>query len=412
MSERSITIVGAGQSGLQLALGLQQAGYAVRLISDRTPEEIRAGRVASSQCMFATALGYERAVGVDLWDDAPTVEGIGFTVPNPQAPGERLFSWGARLDRPAQAIDQRVKFPALIELFAARGGEVVFEAAGVADLERYTQDSELVVVAAGKGEIARLFERDDERSVYDAPQRALALTYVHGLEPTPDFSRVSFNLVPGVGEYFVFPALTLTGACDIFVFEGIPGGPLDRWAGLTPEQHLEASLDFLRTYLPWEADRAKNVTLTDDLGILQGRFPPTVRKPIATLPSGRTVLGMADVVVLNDPITGQGSNNASKSAQTYLDAILDHGVLPYDRAFQQATFERYWTRIKPVADWTNALLAPPPPHVLQVLGAAAQHPEIAWRFANGFDDPADYGEYFLDAEGSARYLARVTAPAT
>ena len=32
--------------------------------------------------------------------------------------------------------------------------------AGVADLEDYAADSDLVIVAAGKGEIATLFERD------------------------------------------------------------------------------------------------------------------------------------------------------------------------------------------------------------------------------------------------------------
>lgn len=36
-----ILIVGAGQSGLQLALGLQQHGYDITVMSARTPEEIR-----------------------------------------------------------------------------------------------------------------------------------------------------------------------------------------------------------------------------------------------------------------------------------------------------------------------------------------------------------------------------------
>ncbi len=39
-----------------------------------------------------------------------------------------------------------------------------------------------------------------------------------------------------------------------------------------------------------EAERATDVELTDPHGILQGRFAPTVRHPIATLPSGRQVL--------------------------------------------------------------------------------------------------------------------------
>ena len=199
-----------------------------------------------------------------------------------------------------------------------------------------------MLVAAGKGDIARLFERDPARSPYDAPQRALALTYVTGMTPRPEYSAVCFNLIPTVGEYFVFPALTTTGACEIMVFEGVPGGPMDCWADVeTPEQHLERSLWILETFVPWEAERNRNVELTDPNGILAGRFPPTVRKPVGELASGALVLGLADAVVLNDPITGQGSNNASKAAASYLQSIREHDG-PYDRAFMEQAFERYW----------------------------------------------------------------------
>jgi hypothetical protein len=64
-----------------------------------------------------------------------------------------------------------------------------------------------------------------------------------------------------------------------------------------------------------EAERCRDIELTDGNGILAGRFAPTVRKPVAKLPSGRCIFGMADVVVLNNPITGQGSNNAAKCAR-------------------------------------------------------------------------------------------------
>ena len=56
---------------------------------------------------------------------------------------------------------------------------------------------------------------------------------MNGLQPRPDFSAVSFNLLPGLGEYFVFPALTTSGPCDIMVFEGVPGGPLEFGAQVT-----------------------------------------------------------------------------------------------------------------------------------------------------------------------------------
>ncbi|REM31795.1 flavin reductase, partial [Mycobacterium tuberculosis] len=129
---------------------------------------------------------------------------------------------------------------------------------------------------------------------YDQPQRALALTYVKGMKPTRPHARVCFNLIPGVGEYFVFPALTTTGPCEIMVFEGVPGGPMDCWEDVeTPREHLARSKRILETFLPWEAERCTDIELTDDNGVLSGRFTPVVRKPVATLPSGRKVLGLA-----------------------------------------------------------------------------------------------------------------------
>jgi hypothetical protein len=269
---------------------------------------------------------------------------------------------------------------------------------------------DLVIVAAGKGAIAGLFECDAEKSPFDKPMRALALTYLTGMTPRPDYAAVCFNLIPGVGEYFVFPALTTTGPCEIMIFEGVPGGPMDCWNDVTgPEQHLQQSKEILRQFVPWEAERCEEATLTDDNGVLSGRFAPTVRKPIATLPSGAQVLGLADVVVLNDPITGQGSNNASKCAASYLTSILEHGDRPFDAAFMQATFDRYWDYARYVAGWTNALLAPPPQHVLDLLGAATDNPRIARRFANGFDDPRDFFHWFMDPGKASAYLAEAAA---
>ena len=407
---RRITIVGAGQAGLQLGIGLLDHGYEVTVVSNRTPEQIRDGKIMSSQCMFDTALSYERASGLNFWDEeCPPVEGISFVIPEPGGSG-RAINWAARLDAPAQSVDQRVKMPRWMAEFERRGGKVVLHDATVADLERYARESELVLVAAGKGEIAKFFERDAARSPYDAPQRALALTYLTGMVPRPEHSAVCFNLIPGVGEYFVFPALTTTGPCEIAVLEGIPGGPMDCWGDVqSPEQHLERTKSILETFIPWEAERCREVALTDDNGILTGRFPPTVRKPVGELPSGALVLGLADVVVLNDPITGQGSNNASKCAASYLASILEHGQKPYDRAFMEDTFETYWDFARYVAEWTNAILAPPPPHVLQLFEAANTNPRIAHRFVNGFDDPRDYFHWFMDPDKARGYLSEVAA---
>ncbi|MGO9045502.1 MAG: styrene monooxygenase/indole monooxygenase family protein [Xanthobacteraceae bacterium] len=409
--KRAVTIVGGGQSGLQLGNGLLSAGFDVHLVQDRKADDIRNGRVTSSQCMFDKALSYERELGLNFWDkECPTVDSINFTVPAPDGSGNKAIEWNGLLDRPAQAVDQRLKFPRWMQELEKRGGTIEYKAASAADLEKYAADSDLVVVAAGKGEVAKLFERDAQKSQFDAPQRALALTYVKGLTPRPQHSAVAFNLIPGVGEYFVFPALTTTGPCEIMVFEGIPGGPMDCWDDVTsPEAHLAKSRWILDTFLPWEGARAKTCELTDPNGILVGRFAPTVRRPIARLASGKAVFGMADVVVLNDPITGQGSNNASKCAKVYLDAIKAHGDKPFDEAFMQATFDRYWDFAQYVTGWTNALLQPPPPHVLNIMGAAQGIPVLAKRIANGFDDPLDFFPWFAVPEEADKYLKSLAA---
>ncbi|MFJ6378477.1 styrene monooxygenase/indole monooxygenase family protein [Kitasatospora sp. NPDC092039] len=409
---RRVLIVGAGQAGLQLALGLQAHGYDVTVLTDRGPEEVRAGRVTSSQCMFDSALRTERALGLDLWADrAPRIEGVGLSVAGPR--GERLIDWVGRLDAYAQSVDQRLKMPAWLELFAERGGRVELRQVTPADLQNLAGSYDLVLVASGKGPLASLFERDLVRSPYERPQRALAASYVHGLGPRPehDFPAVRCDVVPGVGEFFAVPALTGAGPCDILLWEAQPGGPADAFDGIRdPAEHLRVTLELMKTFIPWEYDRTRSgVELTDAGATLAGRFTPVVRHPVGELPGGAAVLGVADVVVLNDPITGQGSNSAAKCAADYLEAILAHGDKPFDRDFQQAAFDRFWRTAGPVTTWTNAMLAPPPPHVLDLFGAGGRVPAVADRFANGFDDPADLDDWFLDPAGAAAYLASVTA---
>lgn len=408
---RRITIIGGGQAGLQLAIGLRKNGYRVRVIQNRTAADIAGGRVLSSQCMFSNAVQHERDLGIDFWSDTcPPVQGINFIVPNPDGSGTKMIDWTGRLDRDAFSVDQRVKIPRWMAEFERLGGELVIAEAGVAEIDACAAEDDLVIVASGKGEVGRIFPRNPDRSPFDKPMRALALTYVTGMTPRAPHSAVEFNLIPGVGEYFVFPALTTTGPCEIMVFEGIPGGPMDCWADVkTPEQHLERSLEILKTFLPWEYERSRDCALTDDNGILAGRFPPTVRHPVATLPSGRKVLGLADAVCLNDPITGQGSNNAAKAAAIYLRRILDHGDRPFDEAWMHDTFEAYWDYAQWVVRWTNMLLQPPPPFVLEIMATACSEPRLAHRMANGFDDPRDFFPWFADPAAASAYLAELKA---
>ncbi|MFB8207227.1 styrene monooxygenase/indole monooxygenase family protein [Streptomyces sp. NPDC056010] len=411
---RKILIVGAGQSGLQLALGLQSKGYEVTLMSNRTADEIRSGRVMSTQCMFHTALQHERDLQLNFWESqAPRIEGLGVSVAAPDS--SRAVDWVGKLDGYAQSVDQRVKMAGWMDTFAQRGGQLVIHGAAVSDLDYFSRTYDLVMVAAGKGELVSMFGRDASRSPFDAPQRALAVAYVHGMGPRPEhpeFDAVRCNLVPGVGELFVMPTLTTSGRADILFWEGVPGGPLDAFQSVKdPSEHLAKTLELMETFTPWEYARATKVELTDANGTLAGRYAPTVRKPVGRLPGGGLVLGVADVVVANDPITGQGSNSASKCAAAYLDAIVEHGDRAFDEAWMQSTFDRYWDTAQHVTKWTNAMLGVPPEHVLNLIGAAGQLQPVADRFANGFNDPADFENFFFEPEKADAYLASVAGPA-
>ncbi|MFB6602065.1 flavin reductase [Streptomyces noursei] len=410
---RRIAVVGAGPAGAQLALGLQAHGYDVTLVADRDPDEIRRGPVMSGQCTFdtASALQSERELGLHHWEgQAPDISGLAFSLVGPH--GTPNASWHAPLESPARSVDQRVKCAAWLEQFADGGlGEIVLHEAGVDDLEWYARTHDLVVVCTGKGELSRLFPRNCELSPYDRPRRALALTYVTGAAPRAEEGAVHYRLVPGVGEYFSFPALAATGPCDVMVFEGVPGGPMDCWDDVrTPEDHLTRSLEILHRFFPDEYERHRHARLTDNGGVLRDRLTPTVRHPVARLASGRHVLGMADAVVLNDPITGQGSHNAAQAATHYLDSILRHGTAEFTPHWMQRTFDNFWRGWGQWAvGWTNSLLTELSPHQRDLLTAAADLPSVAGALAAGFDDPRTLYRWWFEEAEALRFLAEKRA---
>jgi hypothetical protein len=152
---RKVAIIGGRQSGLQLALGLLQNKYEVTLVSNRTPEQILCGRVTSSQFMFHNSLQNERDLVINFWEKkCPIIEGIAFTIPGP-GKTKALF-WEAKLDHYGQSVDQRVKFAGWMKEFAKRGGNLVIQDAGPREIDGYGKSYDLVLVAAGKGEINRI----------------------------------------------------------------------------------------------------------------------------------------------------------------------------------------------------------------------------------------------------------------
>ncbi|GIL28116.1 styrene monooxygenase/indole monooxygenase family protein [Actinocatenispora comari] len=441
-----ILIVGAGQSGLQLGLNLLAAGMDVTIMSARTPEEIRGGSPTSTQCMFQPALQIERDLGLNFWEEqCPKLTAQRYNLGLPpdgypdarQTTGEAAPPWlrtevtpftrAIRFTGPwehyTQSVDQRIKMSSWLAEFENRGGTVIYQGVMTSDLDSLTALGryDLTIVAAGKGELVGLFDRDASRSPYDRPQRALSCIYTRGMTFDPEYQdwAVSFANIAGVGEFFNMPGLTVDGdgmqPCNILLFAGFPEGPLGFHAWrerLSPTEHLDRIVRAMREYVPWEADLAGDIEITDPRPSLIGGYTPTVRHPIGHLPSGGLVLGMGDVVVANDPITGQGANNAAHSAHIYARHIIDNADGRYDEAWMQATFDDYWNYAKHPTVFTNAMLGQEPPeHVGRILAAAqagheAGKPVIAARIAYGYTTPSDLG-WMLDPDEANKYLAEV-----
>ena len=408
---RKILIVGAGQAGLQLALSLQAEGYDVTVMSARTPDEIRNGWPTSTQMMMYRALDRERDVKLNLWDDTATpIGGIGFNLS--PAPGVSAFSFSGAWARPGNSVDQRLKMSTWIELFEQRGGQMIYHSVMTSDLAGLAPMYDLTVIAAGKGEIVEMFDRDAERSTYTRPARNLAAIYLTGIDPFPGAAepRMRVNLRPGVGEYLHMQSHTLTGPCDVLLVEAVPGGPFDIFTDRpAPAEHLRRLRGMLAEHFPWEGELYGNAEPTDARASLVGAFPSTVRRPYAEVAPDCHVLGIADVVVVNDPISGQGANNAAHAAGMYLKAILDRGDAPFTPQWMQQTFDEFWAHARNSVMLTEMMLEPLPVHAQQVLGAAAQFQEIADKFAEVFPNPGTIHEFLVDPEKAAAYVASVAA---
>jgi len=398
-----ISIVGAGQGGMQLAAGLLIDGHDVTLYSDRDEAALGSGRFPSSAAQFYTALKQQRDVGLDFWQGERLSNGFTLKVANAQ--GGVAIDWASEAFGYMQAVDQRLKFPLWMGYLKRCGAKVVIEAVDLARLDDIAADSDLTIVAAGKGDIAKMFAIDVEKTIFREPRRHIGLASVANVQED-DRATITLSLVPGVGEFVMIPGLTAYGPASFWVFEAVIGGPMDVWSDAkTPDAHLELSMELLRKFAPWDHERCEAVHLTDANGYLSGKVTPTVRKPIGTLPSGRKVVGMGDVVFLNDPICGQGANSAAKHATVFRQLIAERPEGRFDEAFMQTTFDRFWAENQWAMHFTNAVIAPSlPDHALQLLGAAQALPEVAHRFLGAYDQPGDLATWFGDPVGAAEFL--------
>ena len=405
-----IGIVGAGIAGMHLGLLLQQQGVDVTIYAEAGPDELRAGRLPNTVGLTGATRARDRALGVNHWD-APAHDTLGLHM---HLGGDPPLWFRGTLEHPVLFIDMRMYLARLLEDFAARGGPVVRAVVDVAALDRITPEYDLVVVATGRAGLSSLFPRMAERSPFSEPQRSIVAGLFRGIRP-PEPSYFQFQIAPGQGEIYEPQLLTFDGRVAVLGIEGIPGGDIDRVARMRhaddPARFIRAVYELLQEYAPLTRARLDRDTfdLLRPLDVVAGAITPTVRRGHAVLAGGRCVMALGDAHITHDPVVGQGANAASRAAfalgELLIERVRERSAL--DQGFCARAEQRLWEVLQPATAFSNAMLGPPPPHVLSIFAAAAENQAVADGFVNNFNDPARMWECLGSPEGAARFLASV-----
>lgn len=398
-----IGIVGAGIAGLHLGLFLQQHSVPVTIYTQLSPDQQRAARITNVVVRSAPTREREQRLGVDHWDTPETV----LTGMSVFVRGQRPFAIQGNLDRPLSVVDMRLYCATLLEDFMARGGRVVTGMIRVEDVERLAEQHELVVIAAGRKHLTALFPRVPKHSPFEQPQRLVCAGLYRGIACSKPRS-LEVVVTPGHGEFFVTPMISFEPELTVFAVEVVPGGAFEALRGLRyaedPRRFNTTMLDLLHEYAPMIAERVTpgEFAIARPLDQMYTAITPTVRQAYTRLPNRKLVVAVGDVHVVNDPLTGQGANTASHAAWIMGEAILDSSR--FDEAFCRDVEQRMWSYTSQITAACNARLVPPPPHIIQLMGAAAQHKPLAEAYVSGFNAPDRFWQITSSSERTAAWL--------
>lgn len=386
--KRKIGIIGSGVAGLQLAYSMKNE-FDVTVLHYEDLEEVRQGRIRSTQVHFHPMLERAQRCQMPTMDAAPSIQTIHVSLGS-----QKLFV--GRLTRPAKSVDQRLAFSAGMEDLAQHG--VLFRKARVLphEIEALAEDFDLLIDATGKTGPLLPFPVEDELTPFRTPQRKCIVGYFTGVSPVEP-GGVSITILPGAGELFEIPALTEKGPVTILFIEAMPEGPLDAFKGIKTAQEFEEQMKtILQNRFPdiYGRIHADEFSLADHGAYLQTAITPVIRRPYV-MHNDTLVLGCGDSVFLADPITGQGCNTASYCSEQLVETLLARKESPWD---EQVGIE-YWGRIRSyltaVTEWTNAMTGQLPEHIVQILMQAASDQEAANQVARWFEHPPQaYAAFF------------------
>lgn len=401
----SIGIVGAGISGLHLALRLQQIGIDAVLHSPQDPDDLRGGPPLNFVTRFASTREREAVLGISQWASSE------FDNPwmHMRLEGADLAFQG-KLPSPASSVDFRMYLAHLLEEFARRGGRVErHRPLTRGELANLGQQHDLLVVAAGRGALGDVFPRDPARSPYDTAQRSLLGGLFTGVRP-PEPAGMTMNMVPGAGEVHAPTYHSFGGPLTAILIEAVPGGPFEEVTlgdyRDAPELLAKQVLDLITTNAPSLRERIdeREFGLARPIDRMQGALVPTVRHSVAEVAEGRFAVAIGDAWIVNDPLTAQGANLGSQQAFQVAHLLSVHNG-PYDEAFCRMVADTLWQTAQPVVDWTNTFLGEPPAQVQTLLATASSDQRVADAFVANLDRPKAMWQSIRTPEATAEFIA-------
>lgn len=393
--KRRICIVGTGTAGLHLAYALKKE-FDVTVISHRTAEQIRNGRIQSTQVHFGSTIERERRFSMPKWSEHTRIKSIHMTIGQ-----QKLFA--GMLAEPALSVDQRFYFSHCLEELKERKVPVLFKKINKENLNELIEEFDLIIDCTGKKGPLFPFPIEKDFSPFQTPQRKCIVGYFRGIKPlTPQ--GINVTILPGEGEMFEIPALTDQGQVTILFIMAIQEKSLDIFKAIRSSDEFTLKIrTVLQTFFPEIASRIveESFALNDEKGFLQTAITPVIRKPY-TIIQNKLAVGCGDSVFLNDPITGQGCNLSSYCAEKLYETLIEYKDEPWNSQLG----ESYWNRTKPlvkqVTEWTNAMTMPMPEHVIEQILQGSGEQSKADRIAGWFADPSTaYQDIFQAAKSSS-----------
>ncbi|TLS48761.1 styrene monooxygenase [Paenibacillus antri] len=391
MRKKKIAVIGAGIAALTLAYAIRKDDlFDVTVYAAKNADEIRNGRIPSTQIHFDRFLRTEERFGIGPYGDVYDVKEIELLVG-----GQKMFK--GRVNARAVSIDQREYLAALQEGLKRQGADVRKRRASPEDISLFADEYDLIVDCTGKiGPVVDFPIYDRIRNAPVAPQRVCSAGMFRGLAPDEE-QKMAFNIVPGLGELFETSTMTRHGPARVLLFEPIPGSEMDCIKGdKGPDVFAKEMLGALDAYFPHIRERVdpNEFRLVDPNAYMRVAIKPELRIPYATA-NGTLALGCGDSVALNDPITGQGANAASYCAEALYDVLAEHR----DATWDSALGERYWDRTREFAtkmtEWTNGMMGPLSDSFSELLGRATQNQAVADEVVGLFLDPIQAHRVFF-----------------